>query len=235
MVLSPLLVVLILSPQMFNWCPFSTDVQWLSSFLSLSVVPPLLHHSMAILCPQLVGGCPFSSVTYFCFFLLIDILPILFCSFFVKISLLCLLKKFAVSKLHVYLSLLRRGLILLRDCFLICLCWSLLQDMSNFLILFKKEWNVRGFYRILKTWLSNELIEIMVWDFEYHLLHATAQLFKNSFCMENGNLRSYFDLYWLFFSCNSVACIHSSIFGPCSIFYKHIHKERNIILGINVQ
>lgn len=150
MVLSPLLVVLILSPQMFNWCPFSTDVQWLSSFLSLSVVPPLLHHSMAILCPQLVGGCPFSRVTNF-FFLLIDILPVLFCSFLWKyhcVQFCC----FQITCIFwIYFSLLRRGLILLRDCFLICLCWSLLQDMSNFLILFKKEWNVRGFYRILKN------------------------------------------------------------------------------------
>lgn len=87
------------------------------------------------------------------------------------------------------------------------------------------------FIEFLKTWLSNELIEIMVWDFEYHLLHATAQLFKNSFCMENGNLRSYFDLYWLFFCCNRVACILSSIFGPCSIFYKQIHKEKDIDIG----
>lgn len=159
MVLSPLLVVLILSPQMFNWCPFSTDVQWLSSFLSLSVVPPLLHHSVAILCPQLVGGCPFSRVTNF--FSAHWYTAYTFLQFFVKISLCsifktCLLKKFAVSKLHVYFEyilalILRRGLILLRDCFLICLCWSLLQDMSNFLILFKKEWNIRGFYRILKN------------------------------------------------------------------------------------
>lgn len=103
MVLSPLLVVLILSPQMFNWCPFSTDVQWLSSFLSLSVVPPLLHHSMAILCPQLVGGCPFSRVTNF--FSAHWYTAYTFLQFFVKISLCsifktCLLKKFAVSKLH---------------------------------------------------------------------------------------------------------------------------------------
>lgn len=158
MVLSPLLIVLILSPQMFNWCPFSTDVQWLSSFLSLSVVPPLLHHSMAILCPQLVGGCPFSRVTNFLSAHWYTAYT--FLQFFVKISLCSIFKTCAFKEVccfqitctfWIYFSLLRRGLILLRDCSLICLCWSLLQDMSNFLILFKKEWNVRGFYRILKN------------------------------------------------------------------------------------